>query len=358
MLTLAQILGQDHAISMLCDAMASGRVHHAWIFHGPAGVGKCTTAMALAATLLDPTSRRRDAGTFEPDPASPVQRLIRAGSHPDLHVISKELASFSRDRETRQRKQTVIPIDVVREFLVEPASRTGHGIAAQTGRSAMASKVLIVDEAHLLNLTGQNAVLKTLEEPAPGTVIILVTSNEDRLLATVRSRCQRVAFRPLDEHALDSWLDGARVDRPLPAWLIAFASGSPGAVVTAIEGDLASWHRTLEPLLAQAERGRHCAEFAPQVAQLVETWATRFVESRPSASKDAANKAGADQMLRFLAQHTRGRLHEALDQNASAEPWLSWLDAIALAEQRIGANVRLPFAMEELSARWVDAARA
>lgn len=355
---LPQILGQPGAIATLTAAMDAQRIHHAWIFHGPAGVGKATTARAFAATLLDPTSSPSPDGIYEPDRASPVHQLVRAGSHPDLHVVTKELASFSRDRDTRSRKQSVIPVDVVREFLIEPAGRTGHGSTGSDAQPTMASKVLIVDEAHLLNLAGQNAVLKTLEEPAPGTIIILVTSNEDRLLPTVRSRCQRVAFRPLDDGAMEAWLARAQIDRPLPAWLDAYAEGSPGTVLGAIQADLASWHHALEPMLRAAARGVHDASMATAIASLVDAWASAFVASNPNASKDAANKAGASQMLRFLAAHARAQLRGAIERSDEPERWLAWLDAIALAEQRLASNVRLVFAIEELAATWVEAARS
>src|SRR5690606_4650358 len=120
-----------------------------------------------------------------------------AWPHPDLHVVTKELARYSEDRSTRERKLTQIPVDVLRTELIEPVYR-----AAQMGHG----KVFIVDEAELLNDAGQNAMLKTLEEPPAGTTIILVTSIQDRLLPTIRSRCQRVAFVPLPDSVVSRWL--------------------------------------------------------------------------------------------------------------------------------------------------------
>ncbi|MEM9373943.1 MAG: hypothetical protein AAGA55_09895, partial [Planctomycetota bacterium] len=189
---LDAVLGQDRAVSQLAAAMASGRLHHAWIFHGPEGVGKFTTALAWAAMLLDPTTAPGLTGAFACEPDSPTQRLLASGTHPDLHVVRKELARFSSDARVRDAKLATIPKAVVEDHLIAPAS-----VAPVMRTGSMMGKAFIVDEAELLdrspaNAPTQNAILKTLEEPAPGTLIVLVTSSEDRLLPTIRSRCQRV----------------------------------------------------------------------------------------------------------------------------------------------------------------------
>ena len=120
--SLGDILGQGQALAALRASMASGRVHHAWIFHGPAGVGKFTTAVAFAGALLDPTTAPGLTGEIAPDPDSETQRLVRAGMHPDLHVVTKELALHHEDREVRTRKLITIPKKVVEKWLLEPAA--------------------------------------------------------------------------------------------------------------------------------------------------------------------------------------------------------------------------------------------
>src|SRR5262249_13799036 len=88
----ADIFGHAAAKRTLQAAMSGGRLHHAWIFHGPAGVGKFTTAYALGAAILDPTTGPGLMGGDElaPEAGSSVQTLARAGNHPDLHIINKE----------------------------------------------------------------------------------------------------------------------------------------------------------------------------------------------------------------------------------------------------------------------------
>lgn len=351
-LAFSQILGQDRAVATLDAALRSGRLHHAWIFHGPAGVGKFTTALAFAALLLDPTTGENLSGGLEADPGSPVQRLLSAGTHPDLHVITKELARFSDDAQIRERKLTSIPKDVVDTHLLQPAALAPTIRHAQPPR---ASKVFIIDEAELLdrsptNAPTQNAILKTLEEPPAGTVIILVTSSEDRLLPTIRSRCQRVAFTPLDPDAMRRWI--AARDLPLEPrqrdWLIAFSEGSPGTLLTAAQGGFFEWNAVIAPMLAAAEKGRFELELGPAMAKLVDDWAKAWVEANELASKEAANRAGARWMFRLLNNHFRHALRAAPADQAGL--FADAIDRIRDAERRLDANVALPFVMESLAA--------
>jgi DNA polymerase-3 subunit delta' len=350
---LGQVVGQERAIGALRAAIQAGRIHHAWIFHGPSGVGKFTTALAFASVILDPTSQPDLAGIIEPDPASAAQKLLAAGTHPDLHIITKELAAVSRVQSVRDSKQRNIAKAVLEEFLLEPASRT------QSSREqALASKVFIVDEAELIEPVGQNALLKTLEEPAPGSVIILVTANEERLLPTIRSRAQRVGFGPLSSVEMQKWLDASGVDvSSLDAssreWLLSYAGGSPGAAALALSTGIVEWHRTLAPMLAEADRGRYTVDLGQIVAKLIDDWAVAWVEGPggPNASKDAANKAAARQMFRLLSEHYRARLRTAAgksDHQEVASRALAAIDLIAEAERQAEASVQSIFVMDNL----------
>lgn len=305
---LASVLGQDRALETLRAAMRSQRIHHAWIFHGPAGVGKFTTALAFAADLLDPTTAPSLSGELAADPDSPVQRLIAAGSHPDLHVITKELARFSKNPQVRERKLLTIPKDVIDEHLLRPAA-----LGPSLRSASRATKVFIVDEAEMLdasptNAPSQNAILKTLEEPPEGTVIILVTSSEEHLLPTIRSRSQRVPFVPLSDAAMRTWLKGAGLVLPQEEqdWLLEFCAGSPGALTLAHRGGMHAWHRKLSPLLDALDQGKYPIELAPGMAQLIDEWAVRWVNEHENASKELANRMGAEWMFRLLGEHGEG----------------------------------------------------
>lgn len=348
-----QVVGQSGAKRVLAAALKSGRVHHAWIFHGPAGVGKFTAAYAFAAAMLDPSTAAGLTGDIAPEPGSPVQELCRSGNHPDLHVITKELAAMSREKNIRDSKQTSIAKDVLDEFLIEPASRTRVMQAA-----SLMGKVFIIDEAEMVRPDVQNILLKTMEEPPSGTAIILVTSNEDRLLPTIRSRCQRVGFVPLDEREMDEWIKRAKLDLDAKrgAWLRTFAGGSPGLARLAVDADLFAWHETLAPLLATVDKGGFPAELGSTMAKLIGERAEAEVKANPDASKDGANKTWARRMLAFLAEHYRARLRAAAGKGAgpddpATQRWLAAIDAIQAAEGHLASNVNLGMLLENLAAQ-------
>lgn len=348
--TLADVLGQPRAVASLRRAVASDRLHHAWVFHGPMGVGKMLTARAFAGLLLDPTTAPNLAGELEHDPLSEAQRLLAAGSHPDFTIVSKELAAVSRDDRTRVAKQRTIPKEVLLEFLIEPATRAG---VRTTG--ARARRFFVVEEAHLIDAHISGVLLKMLEEPPPGVVIVLVTDQERDLPATIRSRCQRVAFGTLDEGAMAQWLKGAglTLDPETKRWALGFARGSPGALLQAVECDMHAWSERLAPMLAEFERGRYAPEFAAEVKALASAESERrAAKAGPNASKEAANKAAADAVFALLHQWASARARAAAEGGARDEgdPRLTAAEAIAEAERRIDANANVEQAFDALAA--------
>ncbi|MBI1190937.1 MAG: hypothetical protein GC200_09690 [Tepidisphaera sp.] len=341
-IALSALIGHDRAAKVLQDAMRSGRIHHAWIFHGPAGVGKCTAALAFGAVLLDPTSAPGLSGEIAPDPDSQTQRLLASGTHPDLHLVVKELAKFHDDATVRSRKLASIPIDVLRDFVLAPGA-----LNASVRSEAMASKVFIIDEAELLNIAGQNALLKFLEEPPERTVIILVTSAEEYLLPTIRSRCQRVFFGSLSDADLRRWARGAGLELPAEqeAWLLEFASGSPGMLAAAITENLAAWWEKLSPLLARADKGEYAAELGPAMHELIDAWAKDFADKDDNNSKELGNRMACERMLRLVAAHLRRGLSRTDPARAADR-----LDAIRQAERALDSNVNMLFVFERLAA--------
>ncbi len=178
MTRLSEIIGQDPAIAMLREAARAERLPHALLFVGPDGVGKKTTAIALAAFLLC-ASRGADAcGKCD------ACRDVDAGIHPDLRI--EGLVPEKRD----------LSIEQVRELQV---------LLGQTALLG-AKKIVIVDDAQFLSEAAQNSFLKTLEDPPGDALIVLVAHSESGLLPTVRSRCQRFSFRPLTPTAIERLL--------------------------------------------------------------------------------------------------------------------------------------------------------
>ncbi len=346
--SMRDVIGQERAIGVLQRSLASGRMHHAWIFHGPAGVGKFTTAVAFAAALLDPTSRAGIDGFVEPDAGGRVARLLKSGTHPDLHVIVKELARFHPEPRVRNQKLVKFPKDVLDYFFSDRAAR-----AASITPGGLASKVFIIDEAETLgnNAPAQNTILKTLEEPPPGTVIILVTSNEDRLLPTIRSRSQRVAFGPLDDGAMKKWMRarGVELPREQAEWLLSYAGGSPGALLEAMRDNLFEWHSAIDPRLSTLERGGAAPDLGPTMAKLVDQWAEAFVKRDANASKEAANHGAMDVLIHMLSERARAGLRTG---KPSVGPWLAVLDRLRDAERQAASNVNVGLLLGNLAAQW------
>ena len=160
----SRLVGQDAAVKLLRDAVATDGVGHAYLFVGPEGVGRELAALALAASL-----NCAEGGCG----ACTVCEKVLRRAHPDLHTVSSPGAQ--------------ILVEQIREM-----RRTAH-------RSAMEGqvKVFLVEDAHRLNPAASNALLKVLEEPPADVVIVLVTSSPEDLLETIVSRCRRVDFKPL-----------------------------------------------------------------------------------------------------------------------------------------------------------------
>lgn len=367
-----RILGQDRAVDVLQTQLAGGRLHHAYIFGGPTGVGKCTTALAFARVLLchdqqtDLAGRVTACGACASCKLMPTEKAdaeaeakteaetdnTASGAHPDLHIVTKELARYSEDRTVRERKLTSIPVDVLRTHLLEPvqrAARLTHG------------KVFIIDEAELLNLTGQNLLLKTLEEPPAGTTIMLITASEDRLLPTIRSRCHRIAFVPLADETVERWLQTHApelIERDRQ-WLIEFAGGSLGRAKLAIDYELTEWAETVLPTLDRISQGKPSGALGQQIAERVDTFAKQWVDAHANASKEAANKLAADLMGALIAARARRRVHELatrceagdpVAQETAMEPWLTVIDAVERMRELLASNVNMSLTCDHLVA--------
>ncbi len=196
-LVLSQILNQDSAIKTLVRAIDVDKVHHAYLFNGPGGVGKKLAAVAMAMALNCKVSSK---GCGE---CSDCRRIASA-NHPDVRILS--------------------PADGKRNILIE-AIRDAElwiGQRPYEGRS----RVLIITPADAMNSAAANALLKTLEEPRRGNHLILVTSAISSLLPTVRSRCQIVRFRALETKTVASLLQKEGMNKEQAELLASMSDGS------------------------------------------------------------------------------------------------------------------------------------
>ena len=224
-MSLKEIFCQDHVVESLCLAKASGREPHAYIFAGPEGVGKFTTAREWAKMLLckSPAESQHEGKPFY-DSCGQCEscRVFGADSHPDFHTISKELVVYTKDGKNK-KPGIDMPIDVVREFLIEKAvirpSLSDH-------------TVFVMLEAERLNQYSQNAMLKTLEEPPAFCTIILVCTRLDRMLPTTQSRCRTVVFGSIREDIIIKKLQEAGVMTTEARYWARFSQGSLGVALT------------------------------------------------------------------------------------------------------------------------------
>ncbi len=135
-------------------------------------------------------------------------------------------------------------------------------------------------------------------------------------------------------------------------WLVDFAAGSPGAVMRCVETGIYTWWQRVDPMLQLIAAGKHSVDFGPAMAEMTDQWAKAWVESHDNASKEAANRAAAEWMLRVLAWFWTKRLRGASD-NAARERVLRALDAIRDCEREVDSNVSQQFAFDKLAAAMV-----
>lgn len=210
-------IGHDAALTMLRNAAARGRLGQAYLFVGPAGVGKRRVARHLALALLCENST---AQTLTPCGHCAACVQVAALSHPDYFEVAKPA------------DKNQLPIESIHELCRNLALRPARG----------SRKIAIVDDVDLLNEEAANCFLKTLEEPPKGSLLILVGGSAETQLATIVSRCQVIAFQPLAETQvakvllqLDATTDPAEAAR-LAAW----SGGSVARALQLAEGDWAA----------------------------------------------------------------------------------------------------------------------
>ncbi|MGD2094154.1 MAG: DNA polymerase III subunit delta' C-terminal domain-containing protein [Phycisphaerales bacterium] len=216
-MSIKEIFCQDKAIDILQRAFASDRWAHAYIFAGVEGVGKFKTACEWAKLLLceEPIVENDFADSCG---SCKSCRPFEADSHPDFNHIYKELLEFTKDGKGKASPLD-LPIDVIREFLVEKVSNRP---------TLSKSKVFVVGEAERLNNSSQNCLLKVLEEPPEYCSIIMLCTRLEKLLPTIKSRAQIIRFGPIDEEKIIDKLQQAGIDEIKARYFARLGGGSLG----------------------------------------------------------------------------------------------------------------------------------
>ena len=217
--TFEDVVGQEHIERTIKNAIEQDKVSHAYLFCGPRGTGKTTTARLLAKALLC-----EGGPTADPDGTCEDCRLIAAGEHPDVY----ELDAASRTG-----------VDNVREEIINRVQ-----FAPTRGRY----KVYIIDEVHMLSVAAFNALLKTLEEPPSHVVFIMATTDPQKVPETIHSRCQRFDFRRISAEAMVARLGAVCVSEG-----VEFEGEALDLIAHRAEGGLRNALTSLEQIIAFGE---------------------------------------------------------------------------------------------------------
>ncbi|MEO0500028.1 MAG: DNA polymerase III subunit delta' [Pseudomonadota bacterium] len=230
---MTMLVGHEDARATFIDAWRSGRMHHAWLLTGPRGVGKRTFAEAAARMVL--------AGTdgFEIPAGDRQTAAFDAGAHPDFRRLTRGPMKTS-DRLARD-----IVVDQVRPLMEMLAQHP----------SLSEWRVVMVDAACEMNRSAANALLKSLEEPPPKTVFLLVCHSPGRLLPTVRSRCRTLAFRPLNDDDTRSVLARELEEEGDLDALVSVADGRPGRALAFAGLDIGALTARLAALETASDTG-------------------------------------------------------------------------------------------------------
>jgi len=347
---MLNVQGQVRAVAHLQRALRAERLASTWIFAGPPGVGKFTTALALAKTKLcdKPVSKRNNGQValledgFEltlPCNVCESCRAVDAGSHPDVHVVTRQLIRYHD--ETGKSKGTTLSIAVIRgEITGDPKEGKEAKIYKRSFRGK--GKFFIIDQADLMDVPAQNALLKTLEEPPAESYLVLVTSSPQELLSTIRSRSQVVLFSELPDEMLLPALIGKGLSHEDAKLMARLARGSLGRAMAWADdlriinekneraekrrsedddddtpamtpGGPLAWARDLGGALDELVAGRASAS---DVAAVLSKYAGEYARLQVARDKltsvDRAKRDGVQLLLGFAAEWFSDRLRLGL----------------------------------------------
>ncbi len=323
-MTLAHLIGQDEARDMLSRALGAGRVHHAYRFEGPRGVGKELAAFGLAQALLCTGGAPLGCGTCSACTrvAEVSERSPHVPLHPDVIVVEQGLYS---EAILGVEERSGITLRQIRRIVLPHVA-----FAPAEGRA----RVFIIRRADELRLEAANALLKTLEEPRAGSHFILLTNRPDKLLPTIRSRSLLVRFGPLPSATLRRILvERGRAKAELSDALLDAAEGS---VEKAEE-------------LAEVERAESLATFLRDVTAAASAGTAgacvRLGETAPADRRVARDR------LYDLAAHLAGLARRTKDDDVAAALAHGYADVMTATEDLEMANAMPAHVLTSLALR-------
>ena len=268
------LMGQDRAWSQICSLYGSGDGPSGLIFYGPAGVGKRTAAMVLGKTLLAERAPQTNA-PFNSDEHHRAASMVEAGGHPDFLFLEK------------LPDKTELTVAVIRRI----------GPFFSTTGSFSARRIVVIDGAELMNREAANALLKRLEEPPRGGLIILIARSLGSLLPTVLSRCAKVPFVPLSAADFTQWALAS--NQPELGDLAAASGYAPGQAEGMADGKILGWLEQLKALAQDYHPDRHAAKASKLAGAIGKTGDQSFraaflraLRERQTGAVTAENRKG------------------------------------------------------------------
>lgn len=300
------LLGQDAVLARTARALRAGRPPGAWLITGPPGIGKATLAYRIARYLLAFGATDAGSDDLSVPPDHPAARQVAAQSHPGLLILKRAI------NPKTGKLMTVLSVDEIR--------RLGDFFGMTSGAGGW--RVAIVDTADDMNDNAANALLKMLEEPPPNAMLLLLSNMPGRLLPTIRSRCQRLELRQLDDATLGKALAQhlPEADTGERASLVRLAGGSLGAALTLATGEGAALAKEADRLIDNARD--------PDLLALLTLGEKLF------RMRDGLEQFG-NFLTEALADRIRARAHHGAD---GLERWVALLGRI---EQGFGRAAAL-----------------
>jgi DNA polymerase III subunit delta' len=303
------IAGQDKAVEQFLGAWNSGAMHHAWLLAGPSGVGKARFALDAAERVLaEAAGPPVEAPGLDVPEDHPVGRLVRAGSHPDFRLLER---IENKSGTALARSISVAQVRALGDlFDMTPALSPWRAV--------------VIDSVDELEKSAANALLKMLEEPPANCLFLLVSHVPGRLLPTIRSRCRRLEFQPLDDDAMTSVLE-----RELPelgsadrARLLPLARGSVGRALAYAALDLAPLEEQALAILRQGDRdnARRSKLASALGAKAAADRYAAFLDLAPGLIANEARQLEGPARRRALDAYARARETSRLAPRLSLDP--------------------------------------
>jgi DNA polymerase-3 subunit delta' len=306
------IIGHDWAVKRLSSAIANGQLAQSHLFVGPPAIGKAALAQAAARALLGHDERTR--------------RLVDQNKHPDLTWVQPDGDS--------------IKVDAVRELL--------HSLTLAPVESRR--RVAIIDQAHLMTDNGKNAILKTLEEPNPTVVMILIAPSVDSVLPTISSRCQVLNLRPAPIHDIEQALIERGLGSDRAEFIARLSRGRVGWAMRAIDDEtlLEARRQRLDDLMTMIDSNRTARfAYAEKLARADSDEINATLEDWLLLWRDVTRVAGGDNINLILNLDRRDAI-VALAEQTDVAGAAAMQSAISETQQHIDRNVNARLALDVL----------